>query len=421
VIARDEERLLGGALESVRPFSDEIVVVDTGSTDRTVEVARAAGARVVYHDWQDDFAAARNAAHSRARGRWLLWVDADERLVAGEGIRETLENAPSAVGGYVIERHDLVVHADSGRADVFPVGMVRLIRNDPRIRWTGIVHERPGETVIDAGMELGIATRFKLEHLVSALPADALRRKQERYLRLLDRAVDTDPDDAWSLYYRGKTRWHLGSMDTALGDFARVASLSSARPFLRASAHVMRAAIGLETGDSDGALRALEESLAIVPDQSLARAVLGEIRYARGEYEAALEAWSAVRLSLSPAVPGEAAPGDLYMTVEKKSYKRGCAHLALGRLVEAARCFDEGLRANRRDAGCWYGLARVAVQRGDSKSALIMLATCREADPGWHEPRLLEEELRGGVSSRGPISGDEVLTRNHTPGSSRPR
>ncbi len=394
VIARDEERLLGDALESIRPFSDEIVVVDTGSRDRTVEVARAAGARVVDHVWQDDFAAARNVAHLHARGRWLLWLDADERLVAGEGLRDTIESASPAVGGFVIERHDLVVDSVSGRADVFPVGMVRLFRNDPRIRWMGIVHERPGETVVAAGMELAIATRFKLDHLVRALPADKLRTKQERYLRLLDRAVGTDPDDGWSLYYRGKTRWHLGATDGALADFARVAALSQARPFLRASAHVMRAAVLLEKGDSDGALNALEESLAIVPDQSLARAVLGEVRYARGEYEEALEAWSAVRLSLSPALPGEIVPGDLYMTAEKRSYKRGCAHMALGRLVEAARCFDEGLRANRHDAGCWYGLAHVAVQRGDSERALIMLAACRDADPGWQEPRLMEEGMR---------------------------
>jgi len=62
------------------------------------------------------------------------------------------------------------------------------------------------------------------------------------------------------------------------------------------------------------------------------------------------------------------------------------------------------LRANRHDAGCWYGLARVAVQRGDSDRALIMLAGCRDADPGWREPRMMEEEVRGPGPCAGQLS-----------------
>jgi glycosyltransferase involved in cell wall biosynthesis len=390
-IVRDEERFLPGALDSIAGVADEIVVVDTGSTDATVAIASARGARIVHHAWQDDFGAARNAAQPHACGAWLLWLDADERLVDGGGLRARLEATPADVGGFVIERHDLVTHAGSGRADVFPVGMVRLFRNDPRIHWIGAVHERPGDTIVDAGLSLVVATEFKLAHLVNALGPEQLRGKQARYLRLLDSAVGADASDAWARYYRGKTRWYLGLRDEALADFAAVAA-QGARPFLRASAHAMRAALLDELGRSDAALASIDESLRLAPDQSLAHALLGEIRYGRGEYEEALAAWRRVRLSLA-AAPGDAVPGDLYMTAEKRAFKIGCALLALGRLQEAAQSFDEGLRANERDAGCWFGLAHVARQRGDVASARRMLAVARTADPGWREPREMEEQL----------------------------
>lgn len=408
LIVRNEERFLDGALESVAGIVDEIVVVDTGSTDATMPIASARGARIVHHEWQDDFAAARNAAHPHATGQWLLWLDADERLEGGGALRAMLAAAAQDVGGYVVERHDLVTHAASGRADVYPVGMVRLFRNDARIRWAGIVHERPGDTIASAGLSLRVATDLKLAHLVSALTPGQLRAKQERYLTLLQRALAHDSRDAWSRYYRGKTLWYLGRRDEALADFAEVAADGLATSFQRASAHAMRAALLDEQGRGDDALAAIGRSLDLVPDQSLAQALLGEIRYGRGDYEEALTAWRRVRLSLSPAGPGAVSPGDLFMTAEKRACKMGCALLALGRLQEAAQSFDAGLRANDRDAGCWFGLAHVARQRGDLAGARRLLEEARMADPAWSEPAALEELIarEGAACERAPLPPD---------------
>ena len=79
VIARDEEQFIGDCVASARPYVDEVVVVDTGSTDRTREVARHHGARIVDFAWCDDFSAARNAAIDAATSDWILMLDADER------------------------------------------------------------------------------------------------------------------------------------------------------------------------------------------------------------------------------------------------------------------------------------------------------------------------------------------------------
>ena len=87
VVVRDEEELLPGCLEAAAPAADEVVVVDTGSTDGTVAVAAGFGARVLHVPWEDSFSAARNVALAAARGDWILFLDADEHLEAGGAAR----------------------------------------------------------------------------------------------------------------------------------------------------------------------------------------------------------------------------------------------------------------------------------------------------------------------------------------------
>jgi glycosyltransferase involved in cell wall biosynthesis len=84
MIVRNEEDHLGKCLESVRGLFDEIIIVDTGSTDRTKEIAREFGAKVFDFVWIDDFAAARNEALSHATGDYAFWLDADDAVEPGE-------------------------------------------------------------------------------------------------------------------------------------------------------------------------------------------------------------------------------------------------------------------------------------------------------------------------------------------------
>ncbi|RKY56250.1 MAG: glycosyltransferase, partial [Candidatus Neomarinimicrobiota bacterium] len=80
MIVRNEAAYLEECLRSIQSVSDQIVIVDTGSTDSTLEIARKYKADIYHFDWVDDFAAARNESLKYAKGNWVLCIDADERL-----------------------------------------------------------------------------------------------------------------------------------------------------------------------------------------------------------------------------------------------------------------------------------------------------------------------------------------------------
>ena len=164
LIARNEERFLPDCLASVRGVVDEIVVVDTGSTDRTAKIARKAGAKVIEAPWTDDFAAARNAALSRATGDFILQLDADERLAAGAG--PVLRAA--ATGTFdcgMLRLHDAalvdakVEDVLSGRARLGDsCYLPRFLRRTPDLAWEGIIHEEVSAWVVRRGPRAGRGT-----------------------------------------------------------------------------------------------------------------------------------------------------------------------------------------------------------------------------------------------------------------------
>jgi glycosyltransferase involved in cell wall biosynthesis len=203
LIVKDEERHVGACLESLRGLADEIVVVDTGSRDRSREIAASHGARVVDVRWNQDFSAARNLALDHARGQWALYIDADERASGGRHVRQTLADA-AAVAGLVRFR------AQSGFTRYWEY---RLFRIDPRIRFRGVIHETMVPD-IDALVRAGgvaVETDLSIDHLGYDGDRSA---KHRRDIPMLERAVQADPERVYLWYALGVA--HLG-----LGDAGR--------------------------------------------------------------------------------------------------------------------------------------------------------------------------------------------------------
>jgi glycosyltransferase involved in cell wall biosynthesis len=207
LIVRNESRFIDACMRSLVGAVDEIVVVDTGSTDDTLDKLAAYPVRIGHFAWCDDFSAARNAALDLATGDWILYIDADERL------RPLAEDWRSVLRSPDLAAARLHLHPRIGWT---AYSELRLFRNDPRIRFEGVIHERVHGRV-DAvcatdGLAVGDA-EVALDHVGYE---DDPRAKVPRNLPLLRRYLAEDPDRVFCW-------WHLGDSLKASGDEAGAA------------------------------------------------------------------------------------------------------------------------------------------------------------------------------------------------------
>jgi len=140
MIVRDEEDTLGRCLDSVKELCDEIVVVDTGSADRTKEIASKYTDRIIDFTWIDDFAAARNFAFSQATMDYILWLDADD-VIESSDREKFMELKKNLDPGYDFVSMPYHVAFDSYGAVSFSYRRNRLVKRDKNFRWIGAVHE----------------------------------------------------------------------------------------------------------------------------------------------------------------------------------------------------------------------------------------------------------------------------------------
>jgi GT2 family glycosyltransferase len=192
LIVKNEERFLAQCLKSVRGLAAQIVVVDTGSTDRTVEIAREFGAEIYSFGWCDDFGAARNAALEHATGEWVLMLDADEELPAAQHARLLADMKNAAAIAF---RLPLVNAGQENEGRSF---VPRLFRNAPGVFFAGRIHEQVFSSLLERAKLWGLKTALgSAELLHHGYTQEILRdrNKIERNLKLLGAAIAENPAD----------------------------------------------------------------------------------------------------------------------------------------------------------------------------------------------------------------------------------
>jgi tetratricopeptide (TPR) repeat protein len=209
MIVKDEEHSLPACLTTAADLVDEVVVVDTGSTDHTRAVALNFGAQVFDFPWVDDFAAARNESLRRASGDWIFWIDADDRI--DDDNRRRLRALFACLTddniGYVMTYLAL---REMGQDRNSVADHVKLFRNHPDIRWQYRVHEQILPAIERQG---GTAHRTEvvIHHLGYQNP-DVVWCKLERNLRLLRLQYVDDPGDPVTQFNLGRTTLRLGGV-----------------------------------------------------------------------------------------------------------------------------------------------------------------------------------------------------------------
>jgi len=196
LIVKNEEKFLQQCLDSVKPIADEIIILDTGSDDRTVEIATSSGARVFHYTWENDFAKARNQCLSYARGSWILVLDADEQLdtQSYEAIREEISRAihrPNEFNVYSVKfinylnsrnTHESIIHY-----------YTRLFPNLKELRYTGKLHEQLTLSVPWITIHNNYTDEILIHHYGYSPEVAGSKDKDNRNKALLENALKEDP------------------------------------------------------------------------------------------------------------------------------------------------------------------------------------------------------------------------------------
>jgi tetratricopeptide (TPR) repeat protein len=229
MIVRDNERTIRPALESIRPWVDEMVVVDTGSRDKTAEIAAELGARVCHFPWCDDFSAARNESLRHARGRWIFWMDSDDTISPenGRGLRSlAFSELDPSILGFIVQVH-FPAAGDDGDANLTVVDHVKLFRNRADLRFEGRIHEQVLPAISRVGGTVAWSDLFVL-HSGYDHSAEGQKKKLERDLRLLHLEEHERPDHPFTLFNLGMTYADIKQFDRAIGYLTR--SIEQSKP-----------------------------------------------------------------------------------------------------------------------------------------------------------------------------------------------
>ena len=238
MIVKDEEACLARCLASAKPAVHELVVVDTGSTDRTVAIATAFGARVVSFSWNGSFADARNHGLYQARGSWVLVLDADEVIAVQDhaAIDETVRSSAKGAKAFSVltRNYTTMIHAQGWtandgsypaeeRAEGWqPSWKVRLFPRDHRFRFKGEVHEMVEASLREAGVPIEQAS-FVIHHY-GELEQDPVRQldKKLRYFETGMQKLAQQPDDLAAICELAVQAGELGRFEEGIGLWDRV-------------------------------------------------------------------------------------------------------------------------------------------------------------------------------------------------------
>jgi len=390
MILKNEERALPACLEAARPWVDEIIVVDTGSTDRTREIAASFGARVHEWAWRDDFAAARNESLRHATGDWILALDADEVLTPGSGpaLRRACDE-PGNVVGYDIK---IVCprEGDGGlvRLNWFP----RLFRNLPGVRWEGVIHEQVVTSLVGHGSI--VKSDVAVLHSGYTLSAEAMQAKARRNTALLERQLQAEPDYAPGWFQLAETYVMSGRLDDAVDAYRRSLRLLQVSRLTLSPGVVVVALQNLgaalfqrnKPGDRAEARQLLDSALSLDPTLIPIRVILGNHAMAEQKWEDA-ERHFTTALEL---VAEQREHGEYEISPWLIHFLRGCTLAHQRKLGEAMACFDESLAVNPRHSDSLWLLALAAGDSGDwarGFAALERLAAAGRDDVPYHVQR----------------------------------
>lgn len=401
MIVKNEAGLIGHCLSSVRGLVDEIILVDTGSSDATVEIGRQFGAAIHSFPWRDDFAAARNASLEHCTGDWTLILDADEAIDAMDHvtIRKACEEGANPAFRLVLRNYfasgahatlDTPVQLNPG---IYQEGRehshfadcrgLRLCRRLPGLRFEGRIHELLDPFFTERS--LPIADLDAVIHHYGKLMEDRERRKGHYYLELALRDAEREP---------GNHQFHFNVVQQGMMVQDWPIVLRAAQAYMRLQTSVpsvilFGAGVALQQlgrhpeamAHFDWLLKAVPDHAAALTHRGISLVLLGRGAEARASFRKAIQ-----------VQPGFVMP---YLHLAE-------LESALGQFEKARAALEEGIALCPTDPTLLGGLVKLALLRQDLEGAVVLaraaLSTCPRGGEGlWHRLVALTEQKKGNM------------------------
>ncbi len=359
LIVKNEEERLPKCLASAVDLVSETVVIDTGSTDRTKEIARGQGARVVDFPWQDSFSAAMNEGIRQATGEWIFWLHADHWI--DESNRQRLRELFAGLGqenvAYLMKWQ--CPSRDPGERGLV-IDTVHLFRNHPQIRWQHRVHEQ----IRPAIERLGGTTRFTDVTIFHSGYEDSAEHhaKLLRNLRLLEMDNAENPNDVSILFHLGWTLYLLGRPAEAIPQLQESLRLMKANQTVRRKNYALLVRSLRQLGRQQEAFDTCRAGQAHYPSDPELLFHEGQLRREGGDLHGAEAALT--RLLREPLESFIACGLDLGL----KGYKGRCAlaevYRDAGRIVDAEREWRTALAEQPNFTPAWLCLGDMWLKHG---------------------------------------------------------
>ncbi len=396
MIVKNEERVLDDCLKSAQPFFNEMIVVDTGSTDRTVEIAEECGAEVRHMEWPDSFAIARNESLRDAKGKWIFWLDADDTLPidCGEAILEAAINADDDVLGFVVP----VQFVDDGPGGGTRVDHVKLFRNLPGLQFEGRIHEQILGSLRQHEGRIARCNAYVLHSGYDTSDAGQ-KKKRARDEKLLMLDLQDRPDHPFVLFNLGMTAHYTDGHEQAVKWFDKCLIVSDPKESHVRKAYALKAVSHRELGEIQKAIDTLNEGLAEVGDDPELHFHLGLILSNQNMHEESLEHYRKV-LGSDPS--GYFSSMDIGILGFKTHHNMGGVLVALGRYDEAKEEFMKALQQAPHFLPSAFELFDQALQRKDFASAQHALDHVKAHDgqgKSWAEMTIKYAEHVGGIEN----------------------
>lgn len=371
MIVKNEEKFLPDCLESVKGLIDEIVIVDTGSTDATKEIAARYGARIIDFNWIGDFSAARNHALEQCTGDWVLYLDADERLTDNQ---ENLLRKLITAGGVdaynvIIENPHSLQQGNFNQENSYP----RLFRRLPGVKFEGKVHEQVWPSLMRLKLTVKQSS-LAIQHLGYGQGYDVVKQKAERNLELLKNQLAADPDDAYAQFQTGNSLVILQRYDEARPALELALENSKLDVTNRASCYNLLAEIEVKRGNLDAAVELCLKSLQLAPRQLMAHWFLSLMYFDLKLFAKAVEQLSTIEelIPVPAAQRSNQVASDLHLRMEDVKKRMAITYEAAGEFKKALIQYSNVVELTKAQDGL-AGLLKCAEQVEDSRFVIETL------------------------------------------------